>query len=822
MKASYSHFHRTGDIMRILNHVVEGAKVAIVVGQPTVEDEASGQLLKDKWTDNVMKKIIGRGITSYSSYAVVYNRWQDYRKEGAQYKYKPLSNDEFELWQEYLRRQLLLGDYNIIVAFGETAWRALTNITDIARYRGSVVPCVLCDAKVIGFYEPNRIQRDPTLSPFFDWDAQKLMYHKNTKDLMYKSLCINITQDLDILANEFLSPSFVNDPSSRLAFDIECMGQEMTCIGFAKDANTAYVVPLYHIPDSKLPQAIKVIDAILRSPVKKVAQNGNFDCVFLGMYYGIKVENFWWDTMLAQHSMFPNLPKGLDILASIYTNEVYWKDEGKSWKQQHAFNDQEWQLFYEYNGKDAANTLEIAEAQAPLLKARGTQDIFRREMELCYPLIHAEIKGMKVDKSKQKQLQDNNDLCIAKAELFLHALVDGDPNYNTTEQFLKMLYDKRFKKGLGKQYKDPRNGFLNINSHKQMPEYLYEKCRLPKRVKKGSVTTDVDALISLQKYGFELISVILFLRERKKKDTFYSIKIDSDGRVRTTLKPGGTETGRLASSKSITGTGFNLQTIPKETRIYFTADRDYILLAPDYEKAESWIVAYLAGDNKMLDALRGEDFHSTNATEILGKPVTKANYGDRQLGKKISHAANYRTTAFTLEKELAKEGYIFSKKECEAMLSAYFRAYPKIEMYQKGIINELSTRGKTIVTPLGRKITYYEFWGDRLFNAACAYKPQSTVGDMTNQGLINIYYGLRPEIRLDILLQVHDSLVMQVHKDDLSWQVIQKIKEHMTIPITIGLDTFTIPIEMSIGLNWYELSEIKNEASYLEWRKNNI
>jgi DNA polymerase I-like protein with 3'-5' exonuclease and polymerase domains len=92
---------------------------------------------------------------------------------------------------------------------------------------------------------------------------------------------------------------------------------------------------------------------------------------------------------------------------------------------------------------------------------------------------------------------------------------------------------------------------------------------------------------------------------------------------------------------------------------------------------------------------------------------------------------------------------------------------------------------------------------------------------MTNEALINIYYNIKPLMRLDILLQVHDQLVMQVHKDDLTWEKIQAIEKEMSIEITIGLDTFTIPVDMSMGFNWYELAEIENEDDYNKWRKEN-
>jgi DNA polymerase-1 len=311
----------------------------------------------------------------------------------------------------------------------------------------------------------------------------------------------------------------------------------------------------------------------------------------------------------------------------------------------------------------------------------------------------------------------------------------------------------------------------------------------------------------------------MFIREYKKKDSFYSIKVDEDNRVRTTLKAAGTETGRAASSKSFTGTGGNLQTIFKSARIMFCSDEDYILMGPDYAKAESWVVAYLAGCEKMIAALNGEDFHSTNATEILGKPVTKANDADRQLGKKVSHAANYRTTPFRMQKELAKEGYDFTKTKCAELLDAYFLAYPNVRQYQERIIQELKEKDKTLVSPFGRVITFFDFWGDRLFNKACAFKPQSCVGDLTNKAIINYYYSYKErlgDIRLDFLLQVHDQIIWQCHKDDLTWEVIEFLQECMAVPITINGHTFTIPSDFELGLNWKELHEITNQQEFEE------
>lgn len=1072
------------------------AQVAVVYGNVSVEDEAQGAPLRSKAAQILFKYLSGSGISSTNiSIIPIYRN-----------RVKPgqiVTLEEKALWKELLRRDLSKINPNLIIAMGDDALAFLTEFQDASKYRGSVLQSTFGDAKVLCIENIEKIFEDPKLNPIMFWDCQKAARHMHTKDLMRKPLEIIITKDLNLLAEEFLNDDYINNPDSLLAFDIESCDKWLTCIGFAKSVDRAFVIPLSRMLDSELPSAYRLINRILSSPVKKVAQNGNFDITYLAHFYRIKTLNFWWDTMLAFHAMYSNLPKGLDMLASIFTEEPYWKclkgdaqvltkmgwirldelpdnavimasniqgelnwgevtktsfpfdgmgiaisslrhscwytpehkvpvqsihgdarkpdkaknlgrriklvsagqyvggnisykgikllvaiqadgsvrdnyvqfnlvkerkitrlkelcyelgveiseypsaitrdrfecgiqgdvvnniiailgenkdfgpwlldldlptieaflnelqfwdgwqtyngdalnysssnwnniqwastighclgytthimraagdawdcwkvsfkntntvslkpyqskpeyfsgqvycvttepgyflckngndifitgnSDGKDWRGQEKFNAQQWQDFYEYNGKDVANTLEIALAQAPMLKDRGTEHIFRQEMDLCYPLITMELHGVNADLSKKEQLREKNAVQVAKASLFLHHLVWGDPSVDSWQKAGEILLHRKIKK------KAHPLEALNISSPKMMKDYLYNKMKLPKRVKGGKVTTDENALISLQKAGHELIGTVLFLRKYKKAGAFYQIKAGEDGRIRCCFKPGGTETGRLSSSKSITKTGSNLQNIPKDVRIFFTADEGYLFIQPDYAKAESWIVAYLADDEKMLTALRSADFHSTNASEILGKPVTKENYSDRQLGKKISHAANYRVTPFTMVKSLAKEGYIFSKTECQGMLDSYFRAYPRVKTFQENIIDELRKNDMTLKSPWGRKMTFFKHWGNDLFNAACAFKPQSTVGDMTNRALINLYHGL-DDIDGAILLQVHDSIPMQIRKEQVNDSLVERIKNLMSVPITIRGETFTIPIDIEVGDNWYELED---------------
>lgn len=755
----------------ISDHIVSGSPIAIVGEAPGTEEARLSKPFVGPSGKKLEQMLALAGVRlSDCSLLNVYH----YRPKGNKIEYIP--HIEIKLHTEILRRQLKRLKPTLIIALGNTALTSLTACTGIEKYRGSVLQCTLVDGlKVLATYHPAAVLRDPSKDYAYQYDFTKVAMHKNTRDLLRKPLQITVTKDLTLFEAHFLSPEFVNNPESRLSFDIECNGSELTAIGFAKDSNHAYVMPMHHMNRRRFARALRLIERILTSPVKKIAQNGNFDIVYLAYYYKIRVANYWWDTMLAQHCLYPTTPKGLDFLASIYTNQPYWKEEGKQWKLKNI----DWQQFYDYNGKDAANTYEIYEAQQGLLESRGTYDVFRHEMDLCYPLAFMELHGVLIDQKTCDELYQENELLVDKLQRLLN---------------MTLGYE------------------VNINSPKQMKELIYDVMKLPKRFKDGKLTTGEDALFTLIPHGGDVMKLLMNLRELKKRGTFFKPKVGPDGRMRTTFKPGGTITGRLSSSKSITGSGSNLQNQPKVARKMFVADPGYVMINADYSKAESWIVAYLANDEKMIEALLSDgDFHKINAANVLGIKPEEVDYKKRQLGKRISHAANYMVTAHTFLKVMQKDGYKVTKAHCQELLDGYFITYPKVRAFQAKIKDKMF-KDMTLVNCFGRKVTFFAHKNDALFRSACSWIPQGTVGDMTNRALVRIYNDI-PEVTL--LLQIHDAVLMQAKKEDLNDTLIDKIKTCMAVPVNINAHTITIPVDIEVGPNWLDM------IAYDEWRAEN-
>jgi len=95
-------------------------------------------------------------------------------------------------------------------------------------------------------------------------------------------------------------------------------------------------------------------------------------------------------------------------------------------------------------------------------------------------------------------------------------------------------------------------------------------------------------------------------------------------------------------------------------------------------------------------------------------------------------------------------------------------------------------------------------WGDELFKEAYAFIPQSTVADIINErGLA--YIMDNPELRgVEILNQVHDSIVLQISYEQVSVErhaeIIKKIVNSLQTPISFRGQTFSIPADTHVGL----------------------
>lgn len=581
-----------------------------------------------------------------------------------------------------------------------------------------------------------------------------------------------------------------------LALDIEATPKFITCLSFAFKADPiakALCIPLIDNRGNMwtVEQETEIwreVAEILNDPnIQIIAQNGMFDMVFILRTMNMLMDNFSFDTMLAQHLCYTDLPKGLDYLTSVYTYFPYYKDEGK---QAHLKVIKDWPSYWEYNAKDSAYLIPIRKNLLEEIEAFDCQDSMDYQMNLHKPLIEMEWNGILTD---QEGIKKYSKLLSRRIKALQHGI----------------------NKLAGQT--------LNTNSSKQLTAYFYGVLALPirKNRKTGNASCDTIALHRIAKTGKKgsvVAKLIIKMRKyHKLHSTYFTVNVDEDNRLRCSHAIAGTVSGRIATKKTFFGTGTNLQNQPEAYKKYLMADPEHIICECDLAKAEAHVVAYLCQDANMIKGFEtGIDSHSLNASLIFDVPIeeviAEAHSGKEQrhtmryMGKKVVHASNYNMGPLTFSDQLAVENVFMSMGECKKLLQNYRRRFPGLETWHSRIIEEVS-RTRILYNLFGRPKRFLGALNPALFRNAFSYIPQSTVAELLNRGLIRMVNDPRlgrDGYDIDMLTTVHDSVVFQFHKDQAEnlIQILNIIKDHMTHTFTYLGKSFSIGLDATIGFRW--------------------
>lgn len=251
-------------------------------------------------------------------------------------------------------------------------------------------------------------------------------------------------------------------------------------------------------------------------------------------------------------------------------------------------------------------------------------------------------------------------------------------------------------------------------------------------------------------------------------------------------------------------------------RKMFLPDPGYTIFDVDLAGADAQVVAYEAEDEDLIAAFKaGLDVHSKNAEDMWGHEFTKlegtARRKKRQELKQGVHATNYGGSARALCKVLG-----WTVHESELFQRRWFTIHPGIKNNFHGRI-EASLRSSRMVT---NKFGYRRVYFDRVescFTEALAWVPQSTVAEASFRGGLQLerITGTTFDARgrhlttgwVEMLLQVHDSLVFQVkHRDE---NRLDEIREGLRYPIP-----YANPLTIQWGLSrsrvsWGDCEDIK-------------
>lgn len=259
---------------------------------------------------------------------------------------------------------------NVLVAMGDHVLQALTGKRGITKWRGSILESTLLPGrKVIPVIEPHKILKEYSWKVLATHDFKRIRRQSFFPDIRRPPTEFIIGPTLSQVVETLEEYSHV----PKVAFDIETRGNHISCIGFAKSNSQAICIPFTrgrgNYWDSPLEEiaAWRAVAKLLGNPnVKKIGQNLQFDCSYL-LWHGLPVRGIWWDTMLAQNILYPELEKSLAVLGSIYTEHPYYKDEGRAalgLKSEKAWSSRQIdEQLWIYNARDCIVTFGVQEGQ---------------------------------------------------------------------------------------------------------------------------------------------------------------------------------------------------------------------------------------------------------------------------------------------------------------------------------------------------------------------------------------------------------------------------------------------------------------------------
>ena len=461
-----------------------------------------------------------------------------------------------------------------------------------------------------------------------------------------------------------------------------------------------------------------------------------------------------------------------------------------------------------YNGLDCCLTNEILDALRPQLDdVTGATYSFSRELQA--PVLEMRLRGVLVDKARRAKVLDDFHDSLDIVERQLERIV------------LEGVGLASFKWG----------------SHPDRQRLFYDVLQIPAVMKGGRRTTDRATLEKLVVYpvATAIINHIITLDELRKKIGVLRTATDEDGRMRTSYNIAGTSTGRFSSSFTEFGTGGNLQNIEESLRSILIADPGMIMAKFDAKSGESFVVGAiewnLFNDDRYLSACESGDPHTAVARicwpglpwtgdlkhdkNIAETPYYR-HYTYRFMCKKLGHGSNYGGKPRTLsEQSKLPIGVV------EAFQPRYFEAFPAHQQWQGWVDNQLRRYG-VITSLLGRR---RHFFGrrsdDSTLREAIAYDPQSSLADLVNTAMLQIWRLTKSDhplwSQVQLLLQDHDALTFQF-PEGLVDDIVPLILSALVIPVPLANGrTLRIPYDAKIGFNRGDWSK-NNPEGLKDWK----
>ena len=573
----------------------------------------------------------------------------------------------------------------------------------------------------------------------------------------------------------------------EISFDIKTSGTDASyvdivglCFCFA--AGEAYFVPCPPDKDKTKNILEQFKDVFLDEQKLWIGQNLKVNMLVL-KWYGLELRGNIFDTTVAHYVLEPEGRRTIDELSAQYLSYAPIAVEeliGKKGRNQGSLRNVDLEKITNYAAEDADLTFQLKHVFAGLVKSRELEKVFNEiESPLVKVLTDVEYEGIRIDMDFLSAYSKELDLEAKRCE--------------------ESVYEQA-----GVRF--------NLSSPRQLGEVLFEKLKLDpkaKKTKSGQYATGEDILLKLASQSQIVENILAFRELTKLKSTYVDalpqIINKKTGRVHTSYAQTIAVTGRLSSNNP------NLQNIPIRTergreirKAFIPRDENHLLVSADYSQIELRIVASISGDPNMSEAFKQKkDIHTATAAKVFNvdeKDVTKEM---RYKAKSVNFGIIYGQGAFGLAENLG-----IARAEAKEIIENYKKQFPSIQGYMDNMINFAREHGY-VQTLIGRKrwlkdINSGNFTVRGYAERNAINSPiQGTAADMIKLAMIKIHREFKQRnLRSKMLLQVHDELVFDAHRDEVELIkpiIIDCMQTALLLPNEVPAEA-----EIGVGENWLE------------------
>ena len=563
-------------------------------------------------------------------------------------------------------------------------------------------------------------------------------------------------------------------------------------VGYAlsTQAGEGYYVPV------RGPEGQRVLDGELvaerlrpilqDAAVAKIGQNLKYDMVVLRSV-GIRLQGVSFDTMVASYLLDAGeRSHNLDQLATRYLDHQTIKIESLigSGKNQKRMDEVSIDDVAPYAAEDADLPLQLFPLLEQRLQQQGLEELNETvETPLIDVLAEMEYTGIRVDTDRLAKL---------------------------SEQYTAKLDE------LSQEIEEQAGHPLNIGSPKQLRELLFDQLGLPviKKTKTGA-STDASVLEQLADMHPLPAKIVEHRQYSKLLNTYVdalpTMVHPETGRVHASFNQVVAATGRLSSSNP------NLQNIPvrtaegREIRSAFCAGLEgWKLLAADYSQIELRVLAHYCGDDTLCQAfLNDEDIHALVASQVEGVALEEVDSSMRRRAKAVNFGIIYGQSPFGLAKALD-----ISQEDAAEFIETYFARYPGVLAFftetlescrEQGYVTTLLGRRRAVqgVRPVPPGLLEEKSGALRQLNlperTAVNTVIQGSAADLIKLAMLAVYRRLQEEeLPANLLLQIHDELVLEVQPDSID-ALAQLVREEMSNVMQLAVP---LKVDVKFGQNW--------------------